>query len=143
MKHGRSAGFSLIEIAVAVSVIGFCAIALLMILSNSVNDTRSIRDETIALLLARNVRTLLLEPAWPLEKKPAPDGWRAQVFFDGNCAIAEAERATIRAELVAQGGPGFESVRAEAVRVIFIEIDSGRELGSYILQRQTRTQAEP
>ena len=129
--------FTLLEITLALGLLATCGLAMLALLASTLNQTRAIREATVAVLLGRNVRTLLRDPAWPEGRHSSGDGsWKAATYFDGSGALLpDATGAAVRAELTGGQSPAFASPWLEQVAVRLVSTPAGPELGRLTLQR--------
>jgi uncharacterized protein (TIGR02598 family) len=135
----RRGGFTLVEIAVALTLLAGCGLAMLGLLAGSLNQARSIHESTAALVLGRNLRTLLRNPAWPPEAKATAQGgaWTETAYFDATGALMEGEQgAMVRAELTGKAAPAFVSTWLEQVEVRLVNQASGQEMSRLTLLRE-------
>lgn len=133
------AGFSLIEIALALAIIATIGVALVGVLGSGLNVTRQSLADAETMMLVENVQArLTLDPAWPGERK--------EIFIsDSGDELPgdKKEQAAFRVVPKKIAGPGFSSKYFETFRMAIERMPQGREIGAWTLQRARLAKGEP
>lgn len=131
-----TSAFSLAELAIAIGIVATCLVSLLAILGQGVSQAGESARLADAALIQRNLRTRLLDPKFPAEKKDTEAGWETEVYINGRGSIVvKPEEAMFIASLSSGSGLGFESNFIERIHVDLKAIGGAREFASFNLQR--------
>jgi len=131
------AGFSLVEVALALAIFAAVGATLVGILGTSLNVTRDTLSEAEKAMLVENVQArLMLDLAWPGER---PEVW----FDDSGAEVAEENAATFRVTFQAASGGGFTSDYFETWRVAIERLPQRQSIGTWTLQRARLAQGQP
>lgn len=136
MKN-RCAGFSLVEVTVALAIFATVGAALIGLLGGGMNVARdAVADAEVAMLI-ENVQTrLTLDAEWP--------GDRVSILFDNSGAEVQEEAiASFRVGLKNVQGPGFKSRYFDTVRVSIERLPQGRVDSVWMLQRARLVAGKP
>lgn len=140
-SHTR-AGFSLVEVALALAVFASVGVALVGILGTSLNVTRETLSEAEKAMLVENIQArLMLDVEWPGKQ---PDGEPPEVWYDDSGAeVAEEKLATFRVTFRPINGGGFTSDYFESWRVVIERLPQRQSIGTWTLQRARLAQGRP
>lgn len=139
MKTPRAmaAGFSLVEVALALAIFAAVGAMLVGILGTSLTATRDILTEAEKAMLVENIQArLTLDAGWP--------GSREAAWFDDSGSEVDTEReATFRVAFAPVPGAGFSSDYFETFAVTVERLPQRQPLGVWPLQRARLAAGEP
>jgi prepilin-type N-terminal cleavage/methylation domain-containing protein len=133
----RNAGFSLVEVVVALGIFGVAGVALIGILGTGITLSKGALSDAETAMMLENVQArLTLDPAWP--------GKRDAVFYDNSGAqMKKEEQASLRVEMTLVNGPGFASDYLDTYRARITRLPHGEEVGIWTLQRVRLARGKP
>ena len=151
------AGFSLVELLLAMAVTVTALIVLIALLGRAADTSRRAQSETLAVFMASQVRTLLLtDPDWPpgTADRPLTDARDAegyptdsftydQLHFDATgqrLAAADTDRRAFQGVLTFRRSANYRSPRLDQVTLEIIEIESGESISGFTFQRARKTE---
>lgn len=129
-------GFSLTELALAIGLAAACLVSLLAILGQSASQATDSARLADASLIQRNLRTRLLDPKFPDDRKAIDEGWEASLLLDGAGSVVQREdQAMFVAKLTSGPGLGYRSDYIERIEVELKASGGVRSLANFTLQR--------
>jgi uncharacterized protein (TIGR02598 family) len=136
ISRRSTAGFSLTEVVVALGLIMATALPTLGILSMGLGDARVAATQHSIEALRGTVRAQLQNTTWPTPTHS--NRWNHSVYFDSKGAPSQdgtQVSASVEARMTAAPGLGFDSPAIETVKIEFLAIPSGENLGNCFVQR--------
>lgn len=121
------------ELIVALGILGIVLPGITVMFGAGLTLTNQALRETDQQLLTSQIQHWLADPAHLSGSRQKA----VVLLFDDACRLlpVEAPRSAWKAELVIVPCPGWDSPRLQCLQVRFLAADSGRELGSTLLQR--------
>lgn len=97
MRRHTAAGFTLIEMIIAVGILALAMAALVTSMGGQANHARALRDTTLGLWVAHNRLTEIeLEPAWPAVGTSDGEVEMAGVRWRWTVAVSESPDPNVR-----------------------------------------------
>lgn len=134
---GRAAGFSLIEVVMALAIFAVVAVALIGILGTGINLSQDALSDAETTMMMENIQArLTLDPAWP--------GSTDSLFYDNSGAQVNTENdGVFRVTLETVPGTGFSSAYLDTFRVQVERLPHRQKLGTWTLQRVRLARGKP
>ena len=146
------AGFSLIEILIALAITVTALIVLVALLGRSADTTRRSQSETLAVFMASQIRTFLLaDENWPpgTANRPLSDARDAEgfptdsfaysnLFFDATgqrLDSSQADKRAFQAVLTFRRSANYRSPRLDQITLELIELESRDSISGFTFQR--------
>jgi uncharacterized protein (TIGR02598 family) len=136
ISRRSTAGFSLTEVVVALGLIMATALPTLGVLSMGLGDAGVAATQYSIEALRGTVRAQLQNTTWPTPTHS--NRWNHSVYFDSKGAPSQdgtQVSASVEARMTAAPGLGFDSPAIETVKIEFLAIPSGENLGNCFVQR--------
>ena len=138
MKKSRfNQGFSLTEVVCAVAMLAGTALPILGVLGMGLKDSQEAWDRRSLAHLRSSVAQFLQDPTWPAQRSGG-EQWTANVWLgvDGDLQTKrDVGAGTVRVEMQAMPGLGYDSPWLESVKVRFYAGESKFLLGQCVQQR--------
>jgi uncharacterized protein (TIGR02598 family) len=124
-----SSGFSLVEVVMAVAILGTVGVALIAVLCGGMAVSKdAVADAEVSMVVENVQSRLVLDPQWP--------GERTELLFDNSGAeVATEGEAAFRAKLESVRAPGFTSDYLDAIQLRIHRVPGERGIATALLQR--------
>lgn len=132
----RAAGFSIVEVVMALAIFAVVGVSLIGLLSVGINVSHDALVDAEVTMLVENVQARLsLDPKWP--------GAREAVFYDNSgTEVAEEAAANFRVTFTSIPGQGFSSDYFDVTRVVVERLPHKKSAGIWTLQRVRLSQGK-